>query len=76
MSIPSANGIAALFQGNPAALQQRVQKEQQAKPGLPPDLKDLMALQILTEKTDAAQRQQAMNQLQQAGGPKIGRAHV
>ena len=30
-----------------------------------------MALQILTEKTDAAQRQQAMNQLQQAGGPNM-----
>jgi len=68
---PSANGIAALFQGNPGALQQRVQKEQQGKPGLPPDLKELMALQILTEKTDAAQRQQAMNQLNQAGGPNM-----
>lgn len=71
MMQPSANGIAALFQGNPAALQQRVQKDQQAKPGLPPDLKELMALQILTEKTDAAQRQQAMNQLNQAGGPNM-----
>ena len=72
MMQPSANGIAALFQGNPAALQQKVQKEQQsAKPGLPPDLKDLMALQILTEKADASQRQQAMNQLQQAGGPNM-----
>lgn len=71
MMQPSANGIAALFQGNPAALQQRVQKEQQAQPGLPPDLKELMALQILTEKTDAAQRQQAMNQLNQAGGPNM-----
>ena len=30
-----------------------------------------MALQILTEKSDAAQRQQAMNQLQQAGGPNM-----
>lgn len=71
MMQPSANGIAALFQGNPGALQQRVQKEQQAKPGLPPDLKELMALQILTEKTDAAQRQAAMNQLQQAGGANM-----
>jgi len=71
MMQPSANGIAALFQGNPGALQQRVQKEQQGKPGLPPDLKELMALQILTEKTDAAQRQQAMNQLNQAGGPNM-----
>lgn len=71
MMQPSANGIAALFQGNPAALQQRVRKEEQAKPGLPPDLKELMALQILTEKTDAAQRQQAMNQLNQAGGPNM-----
>ena len=68
---PSANGIASLFQGNPAALQQRVQKEEQAKPGLPPDLTELMALQILTEKADAAQRQMAMNQLQQAGGANM-----
>ena len=68
---PSANGIASLFQGNPAALQQRVQKEQQAKPGLPPDLTELMALQILTDKADAAQRQMAMNQLQQAGGANM-----
>ena len=71
MMQPSANGIASLFQGNPAALQQRVQKEEQAKPGLPPDLTELMALQILTEKTDAAQRQMAMNQLQQAGGANM-----
>jgi len=71
MMQPSANGIASLFQGNPAALQQRVQKEQQAKPGLPPDLTELMALQILTEENDAAQRQAAMNQLQQAGGANM-----
>lgn len=71
MMQPSANGIASLFQGNPAALQQRVQKEEQAKPGLPPDLTELMALQILTEETDAAQRQMAMNQLQQAGGANM-----
>lgn len=71
MMQPSANGIASLFQGNPAALQQRVKKEEQANPGLPPDLKELMALQILTDENDAAKRQQAMNQLNQAGGPNM-----
>lgn len=60
---PSAQGIASLYMGNPGALQQRVQKEQQAKPGLPPDLKKLMALNIVTNEQDAAKRQQAMNAL-------------
>lgn len=60
---PSAQGIAQLYMGNPGALQQRVQKEQQAKPGLPPDLKKLMALNIVTNEQDAAKRQQAMNAL-------------
>lgn len=60
---PSAQGIASLYMGNPEALQQRVQKEQQAKPGLPPDLKKLMALDIVTNVEDANKRQQAMNAL-------------
>ena len=60
---PSPQGIASLYMGNPGALQQKVQKEQQAKPGLPPDLKNLMALNIVTNEQDAAKRQQAMSAL-------------
>lgn len=66
---PSAQGIASLYMGNPGALQQRVQKEQQAKPGLPPDLGKLMALNIVTNEQDAAKRQQALSAVQQAMGP-------
>lgn len=60
---PSPQGIASLYMGNPGALQQKAQKEQQAKPGLPPDLKNLMALNIVTNEQDAAKRQQAMSAL-------------
>jgi hypothetical protein len=65
---PSAQGIASLYQGNPGALQQRIQKDQQAKPGVPQDLSKLMALNIVTNEADAAKRQEAMNQLQQLMG--------
>ena len=71
---PSAQGIASLYQGNPGALQQKIQKEQQAKPGMPQDLSKLMALNIVTNEGDAAKRQEAMNQLQQLMGqqPPMG----
>lgn len=67
MQLPSASpqGIAAAYMGNPGALQKKVQKDQQAHPGLPPDLKNLMALNIVTNEQDAAKRQQAMNALNQ-----------
>ena len=65
---PSAQGIASLYQGNPGALQQKIQKDQQAKPGMPQDLSKLMALNIVTNENDAAKRQEAMNQLQQLMG--------
>jgi len=61
----SPQGIASLYMGNPGALQQRVKKEQQGNPGLPPDLSKLMALNIVTNENDAAKRQQAMSALQQ-----------
>jgi hypothetical protein len=67
---PSAQGIASLFRGNPAPLQQRIQKEQQGKPGLPPDLHELMALNIVTNETDAMAKQKAMDQLAQMQGPQ------
>jgi len=70
MSQPSAQGIASLFRGNPAPLQQRIQQEQQGKPGLPPDLHELMALNIVTNETDAMAKQKAMDQLAQMQGPQ------
>ena len=72
MSIqPSANQVANIYQGNPGALNARIQQEQKGKPGLPPDLTKLMALNINTNEQDAAKRQQAMTALQsmqQQGG--------
>jgi hypothetical protein len=70
---PSANQIANLYQGNPGALNARIQQEQKSKPaGLPPDLTKLMALNINVNEQDAAKRQQAMAALesmqQQSGG--------
>lgn len=62
---PSVNQIASAYRGNPAPLQQRVQRDKQANQGLPSDLKELLALQILTEERDSASRQQAIQQLQQ-----------
>lgn len=74
MQSPTASpqGIASLYMGNPGALQQRINKDQQAKPGLPPDLQKLMALNIVTNEQDAAKRQQALSALQSmapAGAP-------
>jgi hypothetical protein len=75
MSIqPSVNQIAGLYQGNPGALNARIQQEQKGKPGLPPDLTKLMALNINTNEQDAAKRQQAMAALQgmqQQGGGEL-----
>lgn len=68
MQRPSAQGIASLFRGNPAPLQQRIQMEQQGKPGLPPDLQKLLALNIVTNEKDAVAKQQAMDQLNQMQG--------
>ena len=70
MSQPSAQGIASLYRGNPAPLQQRIQQEQQAKPGLPQDLQKLMALNIVTNEKDAMAKQQALSQLAQMQGPQ------
>ena len=68
MQQPSAQGIASLYMGNPGALQQTIQKDQQAKPGLPPDLQKMLALQIVTNENDAAKKQTALQQLQQMSG--------
>lgn len=68
---PSVNQVANLYQGNPGALNARIQQEQQGKKGLPPDLTKLMALNIDVNEQDAAKRQQAMaalQSMQQQGG--------
>lgn len=62
---PSVNQIASMYRGNPGPLQQRVQKDQQTHQGIPSDLKELLALQILTDERDSVNRQQAIQQLQQ-----------
>jgi hypothetical protein len=62
----SVNQIASVFRGNPAPLQQRVNQDKQANQGIPADLKELLALQMLTEERDSMSRQQAIQQLQQA----------
>ena len=66
----SPQGIAALAMGNPAPLQQRVAKGgKDPQTGLPKDLVNALALNIVTNENDAAKRQMAMQQLQQAAGP-------
>lgn len=63
---PSAQGIASMFMGNPGALAARVDQDRKQSPmGIPDDLRQLMALNIVTNETDAAKRQQAMNELRQ-----------
>lgn len=63
---PSAQGIASLFMGNPGALAARVDQDRKTSPmGIPDDLRQLMALNIVTTENDAAKRQQALAQLQQ-----------
>ena len=61
---PSPQGIASLYRGNPGKLDARIKEEQQGKPGMPPDLAKLLALQIDVNETDAVKRQQAMAALQ------------
>lgn len=61
---PSPQGIAGLYRGNPGALDARIKQEQQAKPGMPPDLAKLLALQITMTEEDAMKRQQALAALQ------------
>ena len=57
---PSVNQISSAYLGNPSALQAKVQQEQRGNPGLPPDLRDLLALQDIQTQKDAYARQMAM----------------
>ena len=57
---PSVNQISSAYLGNPSALQNKVQQEQAGNPNLPPDLRDLLALQDIQSQKDAYARQMAM----------------
>jgi hypothetical protein len=57
---PSVNQITSAYMGNPGALQAKVQQEQKGNPGLPADLRDLLALQDIQTQKDAYARQMAM----------------
>lgn len=59
---PSVNQISSAYLGNPGALQNKVQQEQKGHPDLPPDLRDLLALQDIQSKKEAYTRQMAMGQ--------------
>lgn len=64
------SGIAALFQGSAAPMQNpRAQANVPAgpNPGIPPDLKQLLAQQARNEMAQAAQRYQALQQALQMG---------
>ena len=60
------NQLVDTYKGNPAPLQQQVQREQKQQPQgeLPPDLEEAIALQKIAELQNSARNQQAM----QAGG--------
>jgi hypothetical protein len=65
MQIPAGpNQVAQAYQGNPAALQANIQKDQQQKPNLGPDLVKLLALGTVTSEKDNASKAQALQQLQ------------
>lgn len=57
---PSVNQISSAYLGNPGALQSKVQQEQKGRPDIPPDLRDLLALQDIQNQKDAYARQMAM----------------
>lgn len=75
MQLPSTSqtnpqGLAAISMGNPAPLQKRVaQSPKDPQTGFPQDLAAALALSIVNTEQDAAKRQAAMQQLQQAMGP-------
>jgi hypothetical protein len=62
---PSVSKIADLYQGNPQALEKRIESEPKGPTGLPLDLSKLMALNIGLTEQDAAKRQAALAGLQQ-----------
>lgn len=57
---PSVNQIASAYQGNPAPLAQKVQQDKQQNGGIPQDLRQLLALNDITEGRNAVASQQAL----------------
>jgi len=57
---PSVNQIASAYQGNPAPLAQKVDKDKKQHGGIPQDLRQLLALNDITEGRNAMGIQQAL----------------
>jgi len=57
---PSVNQIAYAYQGNPAPLAQKVQQDKQQNGGIPQDLRQLLALNDITQGRNAIGIQQAL----------------
>lgn len=68
---PSVNQISSAYLGNPGALQSKVQQEQKGRPDIPPDLRDLLALQDIQNQKDAYARQMAMTPPQPTVAEKL-----
>jgi hypothetical protein len=57
---PSVNQIASAYQGNPAPLAQKVDKDKKQNGGIPQDLRQLLALNDITQGRNAMGIQQAL----------------
>lgn len=57
---PSVNQIASAYQGNPAPLAQKVDKDKKQNGGIPQDLRQLLALNDITQGRNAVGIQQAL----------------
>lgn len=57
---PSVNQIASAYQGNPAPLAQKVNKDKKQNGGIPQDLRQLLALNDITQGRNAMGIQQAL----------------
>lgn len=64
---PSPQKVADVYQGNPAPLQQKVQQAGQQPNGLPNDLIDALALQMVMQQQQVAKNQLAMQQAKPQG---------
>jgi len=58
---PSVNQIASAYQGNPAPLAQKVDQDKKQHGGIPQDLRQLLALNDITQMREGAGLQAALN---------------
>jgi len=58
---PSVNQIASTYQGNPQPLAQKVDQDKKQHGGIPQDLRQLLALNDITQMREGAGIQQALN---------------